>query len=104
NSAKNIRKSTIQNQDLYFTINPLNGPLASDRGLYVATCKSNNKMIYYAVMVMNLADSLEDKTISIGNNCLSTPVQESRSDPKPILQNISIQSNGDINYEYAMWG
>lgn len=103
NSGKNMRKSTLQNQDFYFTINPGNGPLTSDRGLYVATSKSN-KMIYYAVTVTNLSDGVEDRTINMGNNSLSTPVQEERTDPMPILQNISIKTNGDINYEYTIWG
>src|SRR6186713_757137 len=34
NSALNIRKSTLQNQDFYFTINPAEGPLVAGDGLY----------------------------------------------------------------------
>lgn len=61
-------------------------------------------MIYYAVMVKNLSDGLEDKTITMGDNSLSTPVQEARTDPKPILQSITVKSNGDISNEYTIWG
>ena len=103
NSAKNIRKSTLQNQDFYFIIDPANGPLASKKGLYVYTC-SNSKQYYYAVMVLNLSTGIESKNIYVGCNSLSDPVSEHKGTPQPILQNTVNEPNGDINYEYTIWG
>src|SRR6266480_3251850 len=50
NSGRNLRKSQLstQNQQYYYVITPNQSPLASDRGLYVATCTSSN-IYYYAV-------------------------------------------------------
>ena len=103
NSAKNIRKSTLQNQDFYFVIDTAAGPLASNIGLYVQTC-SNNKQYYYAVTVVNLLTGIESKSVNIGNNTLAIPIKEHKGTPQPILQSVILQSNGDINYEYTIWG
>ena len=45
NSAKNSRKSQLYGSTYYFKINASAPPLASDRGLYVATC--TNAGSYY---------------------------------------------------------
>lgn len=103
NSAKNIRKSSLQNGNFYFTINPGGEPLDPGSGLYVAT-SMDNKRHYYAVMVMNLEDSVEDKTIDDGNNTLSSAIRGHKVAPQPILQSVVEKINGDTNYEYTIWG
>lgn len=103
NSAKNIRKSQLQEEAFYFTITPDGEPLDSDCGLYVSTCM-DNKRHYYAVMVMNPEDSIEDKTIIVGDNSLSSAIRSHKTTPQPILQSIVEKSNGDTNYEYVIWG
>ncbi|MEO5674619.1 MAG: hypothetical protein ABIQ74_08230 [Chitinophagales bacterium] len=103
NSAKNLRKSELQNDDFYFVIKNNNPPLASDRGLYVATCTSSS-LYYYAVTVTNLENNKEDKGIISESNSLLLPVLESVAAPQAVLQAITEQSNGDISYEYVIWG
>ncbi|MBA2422897.1 MAG: hypothetical protein H0V61_06690, partial [Chitinophagales bacterium] len=103
NSAKNIRKSTLQAQSIYFTINSINTPLASDRGLYVTTC-NNNDSYYYAVTVVNLSNGQEDKSVVNASNSLTNPISEIVANPKPVLQYQSVESDGTLRYEYAQWG
>nr|MBA2406661.1 T9SS type A sorting domain-containing protein [Chitinophagales bacterium] len=103
NSAKNVRKSTLQGQSFYFTINPANGPLANDRGLYVVTC-INVGSYYYAVTVVTLINNQEDKSVINNSNSLNSPISEFVANPKPILQYQSVNTDGKLRYEYAQWG
>jgi len=103
NSAKNVRKSTLQDQDFYFNINSTDGPLAPDNGLYVQTCSLNQKY-YYAVMVVDLSTGLEDETIISGSNSMSSSIKEHKGTPQPVFQSMVNQPNGDINYECTIWG
>src|SRR6185436_11773321 len=101
--AKNIRKSTLQNQDFYFIINPSAGPLEPNNGLYVQTCSMTLKY-YYAVMVVDLSTGIEDDTVIFASNSISTGIKEHLGNPQPVVQNTVTQSNGDINYECVIWG
>jgi len=103
NSGKNIRKSNLKGSNIYFTINPSAGSLASNQGLYVVTC-TNNQIWYYAVTVTDMSTNVENKSIVSGSNTLSTGVQEAVADVQPILQNTVIDNSGDVDYEYVVWG
>jgi len=103
NSAKNIRKSELKNSDFYFVITDGQAALASDRGLYVSTCTAGGNF-YYAVTVTDLNTGIEDKTILPGFNALLLFVSESIAKPKPVLQAVTTQPNGDISNEYVVWG
>jgi len=105
NSGQNIRKTQLntQNQTFYFVITPNQSPLASDRGLYVATCSSNG-IYYYAVTVTSLDNNQESKTITVGSNSLLTGVSETVAMPQAVLQTITNQKNGDVSNEYVIWG
>ncbi|MCS6916641.1 MAG: hypothetical protein RMK52_06255 [Chitinophagales bacterium] len=102
-SGKNVRKSTLKNKDFFLVITEGQAALASDRGLYVATTTSDG-IFYYAITVTDLNTGIEDKTILPGVNSLINGVQEYVAKPQPVLQTITNQSNGDISYEYVVWG
>ncbi|MCS6990284.1 MAG: hypothetical protein NZL95_00270 [Chitinophagales bacterium] len=102
-SGKNVRKSTLKNKDFYYVITEGQSALASDRGLYVAT-STHNGTFYYAVTVTDLTTGIEDKTLILGGNSLLYGIQEQVAKPQPVLQTITNQSNGDISYEYVIWG
>jgi hypothetical protein len=77
-SAQNLRKSPVKNignQKYYDVITPNQSPLASDRGLYVATCSSTD-IYYYAVTVTTLDDKQESTSITVGDNSLLTGASE----------------------------
>lgn len=103
NSAKNIRKSTLYGGNYYYKITSTAAPLASDRGLYVATCTSNGNF-YYAVTVTNLNTGQEDKSVLNSANSLVSPVAESIANPQPVLQYQGVENDGTLRYEYAQWG
>ncbi|HUM47267.1 MAG TPA: putative metal-binding motif-containing protein, partial [Chitinophagales bacterium] len=103
NSAKNIRKSSLYGQSFYFKTSATASPLASDRGLYVATC-TNNASYYYAVTVVNLSNNQEDQLLVVAANSLLLPVAETVADPQPVLQFQSVENDGTLRYEYAQWG
>ncbi|MEO6169097.1 MAG: hypothetical protein ABIO46_08105, partial [Chitinophagales bacterium] len=103
NSAKNIRKSSLYGQSYYFKTSENSSPLASDRGLYVAT-STDNESYYYAVTVVNLSNGQEDKLLEVANNTLLLPVAETVANPQPVLQFQSIETDGTYRYEYAQWG
>lgn len=103
NSAKNIRKSTLYGGNHYYKITSTGAPLASDRGLYVATCTSNGNF-YYAVTVVTLSNNQEDKSVLNASNSLTAPVAESIANPQPVLQFQGVENDGTQRYEYAQWG
>jgi hypothetical protein len=103
NTSKNIRKSLFYQQDIYFTINPLDGALAPDDGLYVNTCSSNQKW-YYAVIIENTITGIADSTIAMGENSLSASVKEKSAPPQPVLQRTVLTPLGHLSYEYVIWG
>lgn len=103
NSAKNIRKSTLYGGNYYYKITSTAAPLASDRGLYVATCTSNGNF-YYAVTVTNLSNGQEDKSVLNSSNSLVSPIAESIANPQPVLQYQGVENDGTLRYEYAQWG
>lgn len=105
NSAQNLRKSQLNTQgdDYYYVITNNESPLASNRGLYVATCASNS-LSYYAVTVTTLDNNQESKSINVGNNSLVLGVFETVAMPQAVLQTITTQKNGDISNEYVIWG
>ncbi len=101
NSAKNMRKSQIEDENIYFIISPNLPPLDGDQGLYVATSTENN-LSYYAVTVTTLFDNQEDLSVVPGSNSLVIPISETIAQPQAVLQAITIQ--GDTSYEYVIWG
>lgn len=105
NSAQNLRKSELNMQglDYYYVITTNQSPLASDRGLYVATCSSSG-IYYYAVTVTTLDNNQESSSINVGSNTLVTGVLETVAMPQPVLQLLTNQSNGDLSSEYVIWG
>jgi hypothetical protein len=103
NSGKNVRKSTLYSQNFYFKTSSSGSPLASDRGLYVATC-TNASNYYYAVMVVTLSNNIEDKSSISAANSLAIPVTETVADPQPVLQHQATENDGTLRYEYALWG
>ncbi|MBK9732911.1 MAG: T9SS type A sorting domain-containing protein [Chitinophagaceae bacterium] len=103
NSAKNVRKASLYTGSFYFKITDSGSPLASDRGLYVATC-TNNASYYYAVTIVNLSTGVEDKSLINSANSLAVPVAETIADPQAVLQLQNNETDGSVRYEYAMWG
>ncbi|MBX7110032.1 MAG: putative metal-binding motif-containing protein, partial [Chitinophagales bacterium] len=103
NSAKNTRKSQLYGSTYYFKINASAPPLASDRGLYVAT-STDAGSYYYAVMVVNLSTGEEDKSAINASNSLAVPVSEMVANPQPVLQLQGTETDGTQRFEYAMWG
>ncbi len=103
NSAKNIRKSSLYGGSHYYKITSTAPPLASDRGLYVATCTANGNY-YYAVTVVTLSNNQEDKSVINASNSLAAPVAESIANPQPVLQYQGVENDGTLRYEYAQWG
>ncbi len=102
-SGKNVRKSLLKNKDFYLVIQEGGAALASNQGLYVATT-TDNGLFYYCVTVIDLSTGIEDKTVIPGANSLTAGVWETIAKPQPVLQTITNQNNGDISYEYVVWG
>lgn len=103
NSAKNIRKSNLKGTSVYYTIDPLTGPLSSTKGLYVVSC-NDNQTWYYAVTVEDLLTNVESKSITLGKNSLNVGVQETLTAAQPVLQATVNHSSGDVIYEYVIFG
>ncbi|MBA3647292.1 MAG: hypothetical protein H0W62_01885 [Chitinophagales bacterium] len=102
-SSKNIRRTSLDHQNVFFKIKDNGNPLSASQGLYVTT-SVNGKSYYYAVTVTTLSDNKEDKTITIGSNSLSTPVKEKVSDPLPVWQDSIHWSTGDEVQMYVIFG
>ena len=103
NSSKNEHKSLFYQQNIYYTIDPVNGALAADDGLYVTTC-STTKMYYYAVIVENTITGIADTIITMDENSLSLPLKNKLKSPQPVLQKSVVTDSGAISYEYVIWG
>lgn len=67
----------------YLRIDSISSPLASTKGLFVATSTSNGSF-YYAVTTVT--GNIEDTTIILGSNSLSSPVSETIVIPRPVWQ------------------
>ena len=83
NSGLNKRLTDIVGTSTYLKIDSASVPLASTKGLFVATSTAPGSF-YYAVTA-NAID-LEDTTIVVGSNSLASPVSESVLMPKPVWQ------------------
>ncbi|MBX7141521.1 MAG: hypothetical protein K1X63_10630 [Chitinophagales bacterium] len=103
NSSKNVRKSQLKGSDYYFKTDPNGSPLASGTGLYVVTCNDNKKW-YYAVTSEDVTTGVETRTITTGTNSLTTPVQERKTAPQPVMQATIDLGDGKTSYEYVIWG
>ncbi|MEP7127916.1 MAG: hypothetical protein ABI729_03570, partial [Chitinophagales bacterium] len=101
-SSKNIRKSRFYQQNIYFAIKAGSNALAADDGLYVTTCTTTKKY-YYAVIVENMLTGIADTILVSGQNTTAVAVKNKLVAPQPILQQ-SVPTNGDISYEYVVWG
>jgi hypothetical protein len=56
-------------------------------------------------MVVNLVNDVEDKTINLGSNSLSVYIKEHKGSPQAQYCKTHVnEPNGDINYEYTIWG
>jgi predicted esterase len=75
----------------YLKIDSASTPLASNKGLFVAT-STNDGSFYYAVTVN--ATDVEDTTIVPGSNSLTSPVSESVMMPNPVWQESRILTGG----------
>lgn len=103
NSSKNERKSQFYLQEIYFTIDPADGPLAPDDGLYVTTC-STTKKYYYAIVVENTTTGIADTTLISGVNTLVLPIKNKLAATQPVLQQSIVSGQGYTSYEYVSWG
>lgn len=97
NSAQNIQLSIDLPGDVYYKIESTGAPLTPTQGLYVVTC-TGNQSYYYAVTVSELLNIIETKNITLGQNSLSTPVNEKVAKPKPVFQQ-TVQA-GNENKDY----
>ncbi|MEO6169293.1 MAG: hypothetical protein ABIO46_02110 [Chitinophagales bacterium] len=97
NSSQNIQLSIDLPGDVYYKIEPTGSPLAATQGLYVVTCTSNQPY-YYAVTVSDILNIIETKTITMGQNSLSSSVNETVAKPKPIFQQTVNGSNENKDY------
>jgi hypothetical protein len=82
NSAMDLRLSGILGPT-YLKIDSTASPLASTKGLFVATSIANGSY-YYAVTAT--AGGLEDTTIVQGSNATAAPVVETVAPPQPVWQ------------------
>jgi hypothetical protein len=83
NSGLNKRLTDIIGTATYLKIDSASAPLASNKGLFVAT-STDAGLFYYAVTA--IFDNLEDTTILFGSNSLISPISESVIMPKPVWQ------------------
>jgi hypothetical protein len=83
NSGYNQRLSEIMANSVYLKTDSASSPLASTRGLFVATSTVAGSF-YYAVTPT--VAGIEDTTIVPGSNATSTPVVESVTMPEPVWQ------------------
>lgn len=67
----------------YLKIDSASSPLASTKGLFVATSTASGSF-YYAVTAN--AGGVEDTTINVGSNALASPVSEEVMMPQPVWQ------------------
>ncbi|MCS6917257.1 MAG: hypothetical protein RMK52_02680 [Chitinophagales bacterium] len=102
-SAKNIRRSRLEQMPVFFRWQPGGEPLGANIGLYVVTCTETGQF-YYAITVLDLASGIEDKTLLPGKNTLISPVSESVAFPLPVWQDSVIWSNGDVVHYYTQFG
>jgi hypothetical protein len=83
NSGMNQRVTSMTGTSTYLKIDSASAPLASNRGLFVATSQAAGT--YYYAITPKLGD-LEDTTIIPSSNSLSTSVTENVMMPKPVWQ------------------
>ncbi len=84
NSGLNKRLTDITGgTPKYLKIDSSSVPLASNKGLFVAT-STNAGSFYYAVTTS--IGNLEDTTIAFGSNSLTSPISESMIIPRPVWQ------------------
>lgn len=102
NSSKNGHKSLFYNQSIYYTIDPAAGALTASDGLYVTTCTTTKKY-FYAVIVENTLTGIADTLLIAGQNTTTVAVKNKLIAPQPVLQQ-SVPANGDVSYEYVIWG
>ncbi|HEY6625933.1 MAG TPA: T9SS type A sorting domain-containing protein [Ignavibacteriaceae bacterium] len=81
-SAKNARLSGIFGTR-YFKIDSSGIPLASSKGLFVATSTEEGSFYYALTTTVN---NIEDTTIQLGSNSLGNPVEEIVVMPRPVWQ------------------
>lgn len=101
-SAKNVHWSHLAETDVYYRITDGGTPLASTQGLYVTTC-INNTSYYYAVIVTELANNTEHKTVVPGQNCLTNPIAGVKTHPKPVFQQTVNTKNGEVKHHYVFF-
>jgi hypothetical protein len=84
NSALNKRLTQISGGvQKYLKIDSASSPLASTKGLFVATTTASGSF-YYAVTPT--VGGVEDTTIVVGSNALASPVSEGVMMPQPVWQ------------------
>jgi hypothetical protein len=100
NSSLNQRLTEITGTPAYLKIDSTSPPLASTKGLFVATSTTAGSF-YYAITPT--VGGLEDTTIVVGSNSLASPVSETIMMPKPVWQESRIVSGKtfDIYVQFA---
>ncbi len=105
NTSENVRAQTSEGVPANFVITDLGTPLTDDTGLFVYTTPIGGAgNWYYAVTQVN--QGVEDRTLSSGNNSLSSAVAESVATPQPVLTISNVSRNGRIYtqyMDYAKW-
>ncbi|MBK9731457.1 MAG: hypothetical protein IPO83_09225 [Chitinophagaceae bacterium] len=102
NSSQNIQLSIDLPGDVYYKIDDAGAPLGANQGLYVITC-TGNQSYYYAVTVTDLLTTLESKTITMGKNSLSNPVNEIVAKPKPVFQQTVAAPGNELKDYYTQF-
>jgi hypothetical protein len=94
NSSRNQRLTEIIGTPTYLRIDSASVPLASTKGLFVATSTAAGSF-YYAVTAN--AIHIEDTTVVVGSNSLAAPVSETVMMPKPVWQGSRVVSSKTFN-------
>jgi hypothetical protein len=94
NSSLNQRLTEITGTPAYLKIDSTSPPLASTKGLFVATSTTAGSF-YYAITAS--VSGLEDTTIVVGSNSLASPVSETVMMPKPVWQEDRIVGGKTFN-------
>ena len=83
NSARNLRLTNLLGGTRCFKTDSAGTPLSITKGLFVATSTGQDSF-YYAVTT--IVSGVEDTTIFLGSNSLTTPIIESIAIPQPVWQ------------------
>ena len=98
NSAVDARISSLLGQTLTYRIAETLPPLATTKGLFVATPVAG-ALTYYAVLAERVGLG-EDRALRVGQNSLLDPVWERVQLPRPVWQRTLTSPRGE---DYVLW-